>query len=537
MSVDLQSGTASDPHNIALFDGKPMIFKLGKNWTGTGRKVARLTRGYFLVIAPSNWERVGGAPVEPDPCADPAFTAHYFAREAEGSSQSDGGFAGKEMLPERSGFSLQGKRVFDDSPEGDLFVGAVPELKLPNGVSWVRVGEERRNGWKGENFRPDQQSLADVLNGREGRFFLRIYDADVNLIDSGEFRYSKQLQDIHVNGKPYGRNTLIVPGEIGHSAARIDFVGVRELALTKEPQDLARKIAIRENSLTAAPNPEGDRISCRIGGHDGVVVVIILPRIWWRLEPTENGAEEWLDTPPRMTRQEFCHHVNTEATVWLRLPHRIKSTRVGFQRDPSWLQFPCEEPGSLPIPLFEFANHWQVHSRLTAELPLCATCDTFVLPLICIAADPAPAIALFEAEVSTVLPGETATLKWETRHAEPGSVRIEPEPGNVQPIGRAAVSPTRTTEYTLRLFDPSIEDETKSVVVAVAPQTGTSGRGISAMRKSGREWRSAKGFSDGELRAAGCSPLVASRLSLPIDRRRQSLHAVNVSAIRRVMDE
>ena len=174
---------------FAVFDSKPLIFKLRNNWTGDGRKVAGITKGHFVVIAPSEWERTCRAPVEPVGCTVKGYTAHYFFRDGGESGKDIVGFRECEVASITSGFELIGERAFDNSEDGELFVGAIPNLKLLPNIDWVRIGEEEKNGWKGENFRSDEQTLSEVLNGRQGRFFIRVYNADAKLLDSGEFRY------------------------------------------------------------------------------------------------------------------------------------------------------------------------------------------------------------------------------------------------------------------------------------------------------------------------------------------------------------
>ena len=152
---------------------------------------------------------------------DTSFRAHYFFRDGSESEEGIGGFRECDVASTTSGFELAGGRVFDDSEDGELFVGAVPNLKSSQDISWIRVGEEEQNGWKGENFKPDERTLAEVLNGRQGRFFIRVYD-DTRLLDSGEFRYLGNLKEIRVNSKPYDENTVHTPP---YSRTTVEFIG------------------------------------------------------------------------------------------------------------------------------------------------------------------------------------------------------------------------------------------------------------------------------------------------------------------------
>ena len=153
-----------------LFDGSnPLIFKLKKNWPGDGRQIKHLTQGCFIVFALKGWEPTGQANITPESCRDTTFFAHYFNKD-KGTGSEIGSVNKYGGLPVHgAGFELCGKHLFDDSEEGELFATYPPQIKLAPGTVWARVGEELRNGW-GENFKPADRLLGDVLGGRQGRF-------------------------------------------------------------------------------------------------------------------------------------------------------------------------------------------------------------------------------------------------------------------------------------------------------------------------------------------------------------------------------
>ena len=128
---------------FSLCDDKPMIFKLKGDWQGDGRKINRITKGCFIVIALSKWERTGRVPIEPDYCTDTRFKAHYFSRNED---DEIGGFKEYEGTLTKEGLTLTGDRVFDDSDNGELFVSKPPKLEPLEDYAWARVGEEKRNG-------------------------------------------------------------------------------------------------------------------------------------------------------------------------------------------------------------------------------------------------------------------------------------------------------------------------------------------------------------------------------------------------------
>ena len=316
-------------HILPLFEGEPLIFKLPKNWAGEGRRTSGITSGHFIVIAPIKWERTGHAPVEADNCTDPAFRAHYFHRDANVPDETAGGFHEWAGSPVATGIELIGRNIYDDSDHGMLFVGDPPDLKPSPGIEWARVGEEIEQGW-GQNFQPGLQSLAEVLGGREGRFFLRVYDPEVHLLDSVAFRYVRDLSRIKVNGTEYAQGTMLMPGETGYPRIEISLVGADGSTLTPILPPQAQQAIAPSGAVKVPPLPGADSITCSLGPDArGVNIVLDLPRIWWRLEDGRPDAGAWRDTPFVMTREEFKNHAYTDATLSI-LSKRQSSVRAGF---------------------------------------------------------------------------------------------------------------------------------------------------------------------------------------------------------------
>ena len=478
-----------------LFEGKPLIFKLRKNWQGEGRKVRGIMRGHFIVIAPREWKRTGHVPVEPEGCRDADFVAHYFYRSKGGPVGDPGGFVGHDLPLVRSGFELSGVRVFDDSDEGELFVGTAPKLNPASAVVWARIGEEKKDGWKGKNFKPAKRSLAEVLNDRQGRFFVRVYDRQEKRLDSGEFRYLRDLQEIRVNGRPYTENTLLVPASTGHSPTDVQFLSSDGRIILPSLKTDGTHAAVKPNgTVVVTPHPDGDRMSCTLDSGAGSVDTIVrLPLIWWRIGQEHGESDEWRDTPPVMTRKEFRKHANADVTVQLRLPPRINSVSVGFDQELDRTYRPSKKTGDTEIGLTDFLDYSQIDQRLNddASLNVHLGEGEAVLTLVRVSADPVPTIVSFRSKPTAVVAGETATLRWITRNAESNSVAIAGI-GPVGPIGSMSVEPTETTTFTLRLTSPGMDAVKKDVTVTVRslPRTGRKrnrkiGRVVSASMTKG----------------------------------------------------
>lgn len=127
-------------------------------------------------------------------------------------------------------------------------------------------------------------------------------------------------------------------------------------------------------------------------------------------------------------------------------------------------------------------------------------------------------------------------MRWKTRDAEADGVGIDPEIGAVESSGSLEVTPSETTTYTLRLTASDMDDVRKAVTVTVGfpPQAGE--KPVAYVRRADGGWKHGKGFSYGELRAAGLTAAEATQWSIPVDKRRRSTHRANVETIGRLID-
>ncbi len=524
-----------EQEEFSIFDGEPLVFKLRKDWTGDGRRVGGITKGYFIVIVPSDWKRAGHVPVEQEGCADQNFVAHYFFRNGDEPIEDIGRFEEYGFSFSNS-FELEGERIFDDSEEGELFVGPALALIVNPDIEWVRVGEERKDGWRGKNFKPTERALADVLEDRQGRFFIRVFNARAKRLESGEFRYLRDLWEILVNGERYTENTLLVPSSEGHSSAMVRFVGIDGAVIIPNLPERARHINVRQDDLVIAPNPDADRISCRLESDSGSVdVALDLPRVWWRLERDGCEPGEWRDTSFLMTRQEFRDEARSNAAIRLRLPRRIRSVNVGFddERDQVY-RFQIKEKDGTGIPLSDFVDYSQIDRRLNEDALLSVQCGDSVLTLIRVSADPVPVIISFTCVPAVASAGEKVMLRWKTRNAETCGVVMDPGIGAVEPDGALEIAPTETTTYTPRLTTSGMDGVTRSVTMNLLPRTGE--KPVARVRSSGGGWRNGKGFSLGELRASGLKPADVSPRSIPVDKNRRSTHEANIVTIGRLIN-
>ena len=531
--------TVSSPdgqkHVVPLFEGEPLIFKLRKNWSGEGRRISRITNGHFIVVAPNSWERTGRVPVEPDRCADRGFSAHYFHGDTASSNGVVDGFREWGDSPGVSIIKLAGKQIYDNSEDGPLFVGDYPNLECLPEIEWARVGEETELGW-GQNFRPREQSLPEVLAGREGRFFLRVYDTEITLRDSMAFRYVHDLTRIEVDGAEYALGTLLVPTKSGYARTEVRFIGADGSIRTPVLPSQANQAMASSGVIKVPPRPDADRLFCTLGSGSGAVSIVLdLPRVWWRLEVGQSGRGEWRDTPLVMTREEFRKHAYADATLSV-LSARQTTVRAGFDHEPTLRYTRKIEDECIVIPLAHFADHAQIDRRLTADAHFNVEWAGATAPLIVVAADPLPEIVSFTAEPLKIVAGEEATLDWATRNVDDARVAIDPVPGVVESDGTCTVRPAATTRYTLTLSVPSADDIARTVTVAVDSESLHGGQSAARVMSPAGGWRIGKGFSSGELRDAGLAAREAINRSIAIDRRRRTSHRANVDAIRSLLD-
>ena len=368
------------------------------------------------------------------------------------------------------------------------------------------VGEERKDGWQGENFYPADRSLADVLNGRQGRFFIRVYNDDIKLLDSGEFRYLRDLREIRVNGKPYSVKTLLIPTSMGHAAAELQFVSADGTAIRPILTSDGTHTNVKPDFLIVSPHPEGDDISCTLTSSSSRIdIEIKLPRIWWRMERDDGKSNEWRDIPLEMTRQKFRKYAETGAKIRIRLPLRITSIKAGFDEELDRDYCPSRKGAEIKIPLDNFVGYSQIDQRPYEDASFMVQCEDEVLPLIHINADPMPTIISFTSEPTVVKIGETATLRWTTHNTESDDVLVSINDGvdTLESSGSMEVKKMETTTFTLRLSASGVDDA-KSIVLMVQNDHGgelqtldevkkrLAGVGLSFMEEE-------TGFSKGDL--------------------------------------
>ena len=331
---DLVVSSDAGKATIPLYSGrKPLLFRLPNNTRqDSGRQCRRITRGKFIALAPDGELRREASAVfrESEPCTDSRFQAHFFVRSEGDTAERVEGFPDWNYSAWDSA-SLAGTRLYDSSEEDELFVGAPPTLDRTDSIEWARIGEERPGGWPGRNFRVANRTMAEVLGGARGRFFVRTYRPGTTCLDAAtSFRYWPDLKEIRIDGRPFCRSLVLIPRSTGHGNTVVRLVDNRGNALRPEvvtPQGLAMK---SDGSISVPPRADFDDLRLRL--HEDrwqADVAVALPRVWWRLMKMADAP--WTDRPISMPRAEFRR--SAKCVLQALIPDSIEIVSVGIGRE------------------------------------------------------------------------------------------------------------------------------------------------------------------------------------------------------------
>ena len=363
---------------IALLrpDRNYLIFKMRNSWKEPGRLVQYSTAGYYLIVAPQDCERdidvSGSAIVTPESTQIEGLKAHFFYQEKTkiagiGLITADG----KRVLVDSKSprFKLVGQEVYDNSEDkGPLFaekpplIQALDETKGWNDVGVIVVGEEGTgsNRWR-DSFVPDmsvqeQKAIDELINGRSGWYFIRIYDKDNHLIESMDFRFSKNLQGIQIEG-----GISCFPDLNGYESTIVRFLHHPDCKFELIDKDKEHLLEIlRENgqtTVTVPPNPNCDKTDWILNDCGvEIEVSILVERIWWSCGTLEAMPNIWMDKPAQLFRKDFI--ATTDKALWVKLPRPLFARKIygGFDRTKSRFYQVEVEKKEVAIPLRDFCD-------------------------------------------------------------------------------------------------------------------------------------------------------------------------------------
>lgn len=359
------------------------VFKVTRSGV-SGRYVARLTRGSYVVIAPRvliRDEAVGGTPpVAPENVIpeQARVSAHHLLVEGEGDGLLlDGSGSSRiEVRPSTTTrFQLIGNTIKDDHiGAGPLFGHEPPRFRVEGAEepSLFVVGVE------GPSPRPRSRQAAvsfdellDWLDDNEpGWFYVRAYDANDELLESLDFRYVKGLEAIEVD------ELSPLPGPQGYRPAKVVFRVAPGTVVSPVdgPPEIASLDPVRAGGVLPA-RPDAGRATWRLSSGTGncVDVVVHVPRIWWALTASENTDEPhaWSDRPHMLSVDDLRPTSPMHLSVLLPEPGWADEVTVGF-RDGS--------PRRLPVPRPERVLHYPLRNLGESDALRGAggTCDLLV---------------------------------------------------------------------------------------------------------------------------------------------------------------
>lgn len=342
------------------------IFKIAKSGM-SGRRVAPVTRGNYVVIAPRALRRDeaagGAAPVAPENVIpeQAKVLAHHLLVEGKGDGLvlNGSGPSRVEVRPSPATvYELIGNIIEDaHTGAGPLFGREPPRLRM-EGVaesSLFVVGVE------GPSPRPRARQAAgsfdellDWLDDNEPAwFYVRAYDANDELLESLDFRYVKGLEAIEVD------ELSPLPGPQGHRPAKVVFRAAPGTVLSPVdgPPEIASLDPVRAGGVVLPARPDAGRATWRLSSWTGncVDVVVHVPRIWWALTESENIDEPhaWSDRLHKLSVDDLRPTSAMHLSVLLPERGWADEVTVGF-RDGS--------PRRLPVPRSERVVHYPLRN-------------------------------------------------------------------------------------------------------------------------------------------------------------------------------
>lgn len=359
-----------------------LIFKMRKNWKEPGRLVQRSTNGYYLIVAPQEWERdneiSGTAPVNPESTQLEGYRAHFFYKEQKWNNAIGFITANGERIRVESGsprFQLVGSEINDASEDmGPLFGREPPLIKVLDDKGWsdvgvIVVGEEGsgRNKWRTQ-FTPQlaekEQKLPEKLTSRRGGwYFVRIYDNDYNLIESMDFRFMEGLREIKIHSHSF------LPEPSGHQPVRVEFLHKPrcriQLLAKGDPESLQIKHEDELMSTIIPRHPAWDVTDWEIRcDRAKVIVEIMIERIWWSLTENDSlSSTELLDRPLSIGHDSLNATSNTFILLWFPKPRWIQTILVGFEKSKSRPYSVEVNDRKIRIPLREFSDADEIENQ------------------------------------------------------------------------------------------------------------------------------------------------------------------------------
>ena len=207
---------------------------------------------------------------------------------------------------------------------------------------------------------------------------MRVYDRNVNMIDSVAFRYLDELREIHINGEKYTEDMLLAPTLDGYQLTEIRFVSIDGGTICPHLPSNSICRVTPSGILEVPPSRKADTVKCFLNSSGGKVnITVKLPRVWWQMKKFENTQPgKWSSIPFVMTQEEFKQHAKKKTKICLS-SEKFKSVPVGFDNDSDYKRYKPSE-----IPLRDFTDHSEINDELKTDTHLNIEWGGELLPII-----------------------------------------------------------------------------------------------------------------------------------------------------------
>lgn len=359
-----------------------LIFKMRRDWKGLGRLVRQPTAGYYLIVAPQEWNRheetSGPAPVAPENIHINGYKAHFFVLGQNQDTSIAFIDAKSKRIQVETGssrFQLVGKEISDYSEDmGPLFGEEPPRIKTIDEREWsnvgvVVVGEEGsgKNRWRTQ-FVPqedakEQRMPDDLITNRQGGwYFVRIYDNGDELLESMNFRFIAGLKDIQI------MNSECLPKPNGYENVIVQFTHQSNCKVEPADEEMRHALEIRrENDFTIVTIPsraDYDKTHWILSeGNAKVKVMVLVERVWWCVGPLGVVPANWTDRTISLFRKDFT--ATTDKALWVKFPRKrwISKIEVGFNRTRSRSYIVEVEKDVIAVPLRDFCDAKEIENK------------------------------------------------------------------------------------------------------------------------------------------------------------------------------
>jgi len=356
-----------------------------------GRQVRQATIGNYLAVVPESWvwdaEVSGGPPVAPEQTSLSGYQAYFFDASGAGTPAIAFRANGEQIrIPCRRRLIRLAGNALPDSAEGvgPLFGDSPPTIKLEGAAQAGEIrtlvfGEEGpgRDKWRAQVLvSPGDVEVPppeELMTRAGGWYFLRVYDANGELVESLDFRFMSALKEIRASPHP------ALPGTGGHVPVHVQFMHDHGCSVAFADGGDGRVVVTGEpgcTKITLPPDPAWDRISCTVS-EDGVSVDVVVAtrRVWWAIGEEDETPDKWVDAPMEVSRRHFAPTSTTALWVRFSVLHLAEKLYIGF--NPSTAR-PYRLPAQsrqIPIPLRELGDMAEIED-LAGEPDLLAWLDT-----------------------------------------------------------------------------------------------------------------------------------------------------------------